>query len=86
MPYVKKKYFLRQGNYTVKVNNEEVLNSAGTCSKWNNGKTRTMSEICSKVIIKKLERRQLPLSDVFIVYFEQISHIVLVFELLTLNK
>ena len=45
-----------------------------------------MSEICSKVIVKKLERRQVPLSDVFIVYFEQISHIVLVFELLTLNK
>ena len=49
--------------------------------KVNNGNTRTMCEICSKLTIKTPER-----SDVFIVNFEQILHIVIMFPLLTLNK
>ena len=44
-------------------------------SKWN---TRTMSEICSKLTIKIPERR--------IYNFEYISHLVLVFLLLTLKQ
>ena len=42
-----------------------------------------MCEINSKLTIKAPERR---LSGVFIVNFEQISQIVLVFPLMTLNK
>ena len=44
-----------------------------------------MCEIRSKLKIKTLERRQWRLSGVFIVNFEQILHLVLVFILLTLN-
>ena len=47
--------------------------------------TRTMSEIRSKLTIKTSER-QWCRSCVFIVDFELISHIVLVFPLMTLNK
>ena len=55
--------------------------------KVNNGDTRTVREICSKLMIKTPERRQWrPCSGVFIVNFEQVSHIVLVFPLLTLSK
>ena len=49
--------------------------------KVNNRNTRTRCEICSKLTIKTPERR----SGVFIVNFENISHLVLVFLLLTLN-
>ena len=45
-----------------------------------------MCEICSKLTIKTPERRQSRRSGAFIVNFELISHIVLVFLLLTLNK
>ena len=45
-----------------------------------------MSEIYSDLTIKTLERRHWRRSGVFIVNFEQISHIVLVFLLLILNK
>ena len=41
-----------------------------------------MSEICSKLTIKTTEHR----SSIFITNFEQISSIVLVIPLLTLNK
>ena len=58
------------GNYTFKVNNR---------------KTRTRCEICPKVAIKTPERRR-HRSAVFIVNFEHISHLVLVFLLLTLSK
>ena len=44
-----------------------------------------MSKICSKLTIKTPERRRRH-SNVFIVNFEQMSQIVLVFLLLTLNK
>ena len=53
--------------------------------KVNNRNTRTRSEICSKLTIKTPERRQWRRSGVFIVNFEHISHLVLVFLLLTLN-
>ena len=54
--------------------------------KVNHEKTRTIREICSKLTIKTPERCQYRRSDVFIGNFEQISQIVLVFPLLTLNK
>ena len=47
--------------------------------KVNNGNTRTISEICLKMLIKTREWHQWRLAVVFIVNFEQISHIVLVF-------
>ena len=47
--------------------------------KVNNRNTRTRCEICSKLTIKKPERR------IFIVNSEHISHLALVFLLLTLN-
>ena len=58
------------GNYMFKVNNRN---------------TRTRCEICSKLTIKTPERRQRR-SGVFIVNFEHISHLVLVFLLLTLSR
>ena len=48
----------------------------------NNRNTRTRCEICSKLTIKTSERRW---PGVFIVNFEHISHLVMVFLLLTLN-
>ena len=48
--------------------------------------TRTRCEICSKLTIKLPERRHWRRSGVFIVNFEHISHLVLVFLLLTLNR
>ena len=45
-----------------------------------------MCEISSKLTLKTPERRQRCSSGIFIVIFEQISHIVLVFPLLTLKK
>ena len=47
--------------------------------------TRTISENYSKLTIETLERRQWRGSGVFNVNFEQISSIVLVFPMLTLN-
>ena len=47
--------------------------------KFNNQNFRTMSEICTVFPIKTPARRQWHLSDVFIVNFEQISHVVLMF-------
>ena len=52
----------------------------------NNGNTRAMHETGLKLTIKAPERRHWRRSGVFIVNFEQILHIVLVFPLLTLNK
>ena len=45
-----------------------------------------MCQIFSKLTIKTQERRHLRRSGIFIVNFEQISHIVLVCPYLTLNK
>ena len=54
--------------------------------KFNNRNTRTRCEICLKLTIKTPERRQWRRSGVFIVNFERISHLFLVFLLLTLSK
>ena len=53
--------------------------------KFNSRTTRTRYEICSKLTIKILERCQWRRSGVFVVNFEHISNIVLVFLSLTLN-
>ena len=45
--------------------------------KFNNENTRKISEICSKVTLKTLERRHCRRSDVFIGNFEHISHLFL---------
>ena len=44
-----------------------------------NKNNRTRGEICSKLTIKTLERRHWSLSGIFIVNFENISHLALVF-------
>ena len=54
--------------------------------KVNNKISRTRCEICPKLTIKTPERRHYPLSGVFIVNFEQISHLVLLFLLLTFSR
>ena len=54
--------------------------------KVNNGNTKILFEICSKLRIKALEQCHWRRSDVFIVNFEQSSYIALVFPLLTLNN
>ena len=60
------------------------FNPAGTyLFKFNDGNTGTVSENCSKLAIKKLERLQWR-SGVFIINFEEISQIILMFPSLTL--
>ena len=59
------------GNYMFKVNNTN---------------SRTRCEICSKLTIKTPERRHWHRSGVFIVNFEHILQLVLVFLLLTLSR
>ena len=54
--------------------------------KANNGNTRTRYEICSKLTIKTPERRYWRCSGVFIVNFEHISHLVLVFLLFNFEQ
>ena len=54
--------------------------------KVNNGNIGKRCEICSELTRKKPEQRQGRCSGVFIVNFEHISHLFLVFLLLTLNK
>ena len=54
--------------------------------KVNNRDTRTRFEICSKLTMKTPERRHWRRSGVFIINFELVSHLVLVFLLLTLNR
>ena len=54
--------------------------------KVNDRNSRTRCEICSKLTIKIPERRHWRRSGIFIVNFEHILHLVLVFLLLTLNK
>ena len=53
--------------------------------KVNNRNIRTRYEICLKLIIKIPEGRHWRRSGIFIVNFEHISHLALVFLLLTLN-
>ena len=45
-----------------------------------------MCELCLNLFIKTPEQPKVHRFDVFIVNFEQVSHVVLVFPLLTLNK
>ena len=59
-------------NYMFKVNNRNTA--------------RTRCEICSNLAIKTPERRQWRCAGVFIVNFEHISHLVVVFLLLTLSS
>ena len=54
--------------------------------KANNRNTRKGCEICSKLTIKTREWRHWRLSGVFLVNFEHISNLFLVFLLLALNK
>ena len=54
--------------------------------KVNNRNTRAICDICLKLIIKTLERRNWCPSDTFIVNFEQISYVFLIFPLLTLKN
>ena len=63
--------FIPVGNYNYKVNNRT---------------TRTKCEICSKLTIKIPARRKWRRSGVLIVNFEHISHLALVFLLLTLSS
>ena len=58
-------------NYIFKVNDRNI---------------RTMCEICLKLTIKIAERRHCRRSGIFTVNFEHISHLVLVFLLLTLSR
>ena len=51
-----------------------------------NRNTKTRCEICSKLTIKTPERWYWRRSDVFIVNFEHISQIILVFLMLTLSR
>ena len=63
------------------------LNPAGNYMfKVNNRNSRTRCETCSKLTIKTPERRHCHRSDVFIVNFEHISYLVLVFLLLNLSR
>ena len=63
------------------------LNQAGIyLFKVNNRNTRARCEICSKLTIKIPERRHWRRSGIFIANFEHISHLILEFLLLTLNR
>ena len=54
--------------------------------KVNNRNARTRCQICFKLTIKKKERHKWRCSGVFIVNSEHISHLVLMFLLLTLSR
>ena len=59
--------------------NAEVDPAGNYLLKVNNRNSRTRCEICSMLIIKTPERRHWRRSGVFIVNFEHIAHLVLVF-------
>ena len=64
-----------------------LANTAGNYMfKVNNRNTRTRCEICSKLTMRIPEQRHWRPSAIFIVNFEHISHLVLVFLLLTLSR
>ena len=69
-PYQKRLNMNPAGNYMFKVKNKNI---------------RTRCEICSKLTIKAPERHHWHCSGVFIVNFENISRVVLVFLLLPLK-
>ena len=69
------------------LNIQRVRNPAGIyLLTVNNRSTTTSCEICSKLTTKTPERRHWRRFGVFIVNFEYISQLVLVFLLLTLNR
>ena len=59
--------------------NEMLLPTGSYLLKVHNRNTRTRCEICLKLTIKTPERRQSRRSGAFIVNFDHISHLVLVF-------
>ena len=70
---------------------DRVLNTplfpAGNCIfKVNNRNTRTRREICLKLTIKTPERRYWRRSGVFVANFDHMSHLFLLFLLLTLSR
>ena len=54
--------------------------------KVNHRNARTRCEICSKLTIKTLERRQWRCSGALVVNFQPVSYLVLMFLLLTLSR
>ena len=62
------------GFYLFKVNNRNTKNARARC------------EMCLKIIVRTPEQRQWHQSGAFIVNFQHISHIQLVFPLVTLSK
>ena len=67
------------GSEAYKINSAKIY-----LFKANNINTRKTCEICSKLIIKTPERRRRP--SIFIVNFEHVLHLFLVFLLLALNE
>ena len=72
--------------FSLDLNGNLLTQSAFTCSKSTNRNTVTLHEISSKVKVTTPERCQRRHSYVFIVNFEQISLIFLVFSSLTLDS
>ena len=72
--------------YSVSLFSNYLVPAGNHMFKVNDKSTRTRCEICSKLTIKTTERRHWRHSGVFIVNFEHISHLVLVFLFLTLSK
>ena len=62
-----------------------IIQASNYMFKVNNRNIRARCEICSKLTIKIPERRHWRPSGIFIVNFEHISHLIIVFLLLTLN-
>ena len=69
-----------------KVNDRKTRTTGEICSKLTIKTLERPHEICSKLIIKTPEQPKWGRSGVFIVSFEYISHLLLVFLLLTLSK
>ena len=66
--------------------NREGLHQTLSCSNLTIETLEAWCEICSKLTIKTSEWRQWRCSDTFIVNFEHVSHLLLVFLLLNLTK
>ena len=73
-------------NYTSPKSSSETNSAGNYIFKVNNKNTRTRSEICSKLTINTPERCQWRHSSVLIVNFKHISHLALVFLLLTFSR
>ena len=63
-----------------------VIPAGNYMYEFNTRNTRTRCEICSELTIKSPERRHWRHSVVYFVNYEHISHLVLVFLLLTLSR